>query len=343
MSEPIEAGLLGSIGNFIKKLSKSISTGLDKLSKYGYEVSDSKQSDDGGLILTVTTGGGNVFKMKCVPVEGQKDVFNYYFKAKGKPNFVLEEISGKDFVKVMQKAAMKFFDEDSIEDAIDKEGNDHMNEPETTAASKKLKVTLKRVTCGKTDSINLVAVYANYSPVKAMKDLQAVLSDDEFTDEISEEPTSYEVSEVDDGYDVEPADEVVTDGSFTELLKAAYNAYLCMQNIHWNVWGDKFMRIHEMSDNYLWRIRDVIDTIAEMGLEGGETTPHPIDLIKSLEDVGSGVVDADTANEAMAQVLMDLCTSLELYYPNMTHDIQSVFDNWIREFKSQAEFKLRRM
>lgn len=80
---------------------------------------------------------------------------------------------------------------------------DSNEDSEDTSASRKLNITLKKVMGEKSISINLVKINANYSIEDALQDIDNVVSDDSFIDQLPEDKEiSYEITSDDTEYDV---------------------------------------------------------------------------------------------------------------------------------------------
>lgn len=351
----IESGpLLSKIGKFLNQFSSALSKGMSKLVEYGLDVDESKfqRTEDGGFKFFATTGAGTVLKVKCVPVPEKKGYYNVYVRAKTgerKDYPMVPEAQFDDKILDFIDSVLK--EESGLENNFDDakwEGraNDERADVDVNE-SKHLKVTLRRVTASKSDNIELMSVYANYLPSEALVDLKTVVQDDEFCNSLGETPCSYEITPTEDNYCIEKiaSEELCTEGTLPILLSCAYNTLLNLQTIHWNVAGKQFMRIHVMMDEYLENIREQIDRIAEITLETDASIMNPLKIIKNygcpvVPDTNfDGIEGARLAKETICQFL----DALELYYPNVPHQVQSEYDEWIGYWRTEALFKLSRI
>jgi len=217
-------------------------------------------------------------------------------------------------------------------------------------ASRELLVTLKRVVGSREDSIELVAINANYSIEAALDTLDEVLEDEEILDLIDEEPLSLAITDLDesDMFDVEQieSEEVTQDSSCTinNILSAVSIFANNILMIHWNAKGDDFSTIHNLTDSWYWSARNDLDTIGELSVELCGSAPNPA---MSLDDVAllqsNTEYTIDDVYVVVAAQMDSLITTLETYYVNFDHDVQSTLDNIIRYWKKERDYKVFRV
>lgn len=217
----------------------------------------------------------------------------------------------------------------------------------STAASNKIQVTLKRVTAGTEDTINLVAISANCNISAANHMLDDVLADDEFTDMITEEPVSYEIVEVEDEdeYDVNEIDnsEVDTSSCYEDMLRAAV---ILSNDIHSIIWGAKGLKLKELRDQLecrTWDCRNFINTLAELVVEKTGKIPHLSQYCNESDipdlSAGFGIESGIRVAQHSFEQFID---TIEGYYVNLDHDVQTLVDQWIRDLKKQCEYFMER-
>lgn len=106
-------------------------------------------------------------------------------------------------------------------------------------ASRKLSVTLQKVTANDEVSINLVAIKANYDPVTSVQDLNELLDNEDFTDIVLDAPTSFEIIDTGEDYDIDTVDEIeAMDNIYEPILYSAYSAMVMLKKIDWKYHDD---------------------------------------------------------------------------------------------------------
>lgn len=335
MSTKVTAGTVSDVINLFKNVSNALVNSINKLVDWGLKISDAEEAD-GVYSYSISTEGGNVAKVKLTPVMNKDGVFNVEVKAKkGGKSVKYRNIKAEDIDDTISDSVNELFQEDISE--------------KSTKASRKLKVTLKRVCSSRGDTINLTAVQANYSASEALNDLTTILSDDTFADTITTEPTSFEIIDEGDSFDVnvtECSPEVDPAYIFTEMMTAAYTLLYNVQCVHWNAKGYNFHTLHNILNDYYYTINYQIDTAAEWCVEFSGWAPHPSSLLFPDCEWGSVIPAGFTAESGFDIIrtsIQDYVSTLELYYCNVDHDIQSVLDEWIRGWKSASDYIITRI
>lgn len=358
MSQPIEAGLMDMVGKVFKRFGNAITRGLTNLSEAGIEISKNQfqQTNDGGLMFMARTGAGSVIKVKCVPVPERDGYFNMYVKSKDGKKKAYPMIRTDQFDDKMLHFIENVMKEDAgLEDNYSDaqwEGRDRdyradfdVNEGDGVNESKRIKATFRKVTSSKETRVDLVAINANYYPKQALADLQTVVGDDAFVDTLSAEPVTVVITPEENELDVQTTDAPVdTKSTCVALLYSAYTALFNLQAVHWNVSGKQFMRLHTMMDEYLEKIREQIDRIAEIALETNANIPNPVEIVKSLQVIApSNNFDGQEGARYAIAAIQQFIDALELFYVNVPHEVQSEYDEWIGYWNTEAKFKLPRI
>lgn len=184
MKETIEAGVLSKFLDTIKSISQAFCKFVDKFSIYGIEITKSEETDNGGSKFWCKYGTKN-FGMIIAPTDEKSKVnLTVYYNGK---NTELKAVSEFDIEKKAKEILAKI-----VEIDFDK------NSAESANSSKRLKVTLQKVTSARDCTINLTAINANYAIDEAGADLDTVLDNEDFLNELTEEPSSFEIVEDED-------------------------------------------------------------------------------------------------------------------------------------------------
>lgn len=353
----VEAGVLSKWFNlFNKLLGPAVNQTIDNIIKYGINIDKVKETEDitesgesvSGFSFVATTGNGKKLLVKCVPTSGRKDLLDMYVKSKDGKKKSFPQIK-KDQI---DEKLLKFIEDTYGEDALDSGYDDAMDyeAAQKDAAnmdineSKRIEAIFKKVTSSEGVDVHLVSIYANYAPAAVSEDLQVVLDNDEFCDQLTSDPTAFQIIPVEDGLDVTAIDQPQLNNCYEQLMMTAYRTLLDMQAIHWNVWSPQFMRIHEMMDDYIAELREEIDELAEVALQETNYIVNPISLLQMCTtSLPPGNIPGPQAAQIAQNLIMEYVTCLELYYVDVPHDVQSKFDEWVSEWKKSALFKLRRI
>lgn len=207
--------------------------------------------------------------------------------------------------------------------------------------SRKLSVTLKRVTAsnGQTD-IHMCAVNASTCP-HPMSMIKDVLADDAFVAEITAEPVSYEITEDPNGYCIEETDTVDTSTTYMDMIRAFVQCYYNLEAIRWGAKGEGRNELIRTIESCQWNIQYKIGQLAELCVEKTKVTPNVLAMEYTPVDVSSGV-EFIPGIELAKQQLDELIEVIECYYVNFDHDIQSMLDVYLREARNQSNYAFDR-
>ena len=349
MSEPVNSGIILSL---LGKLSKSFQKSVMNLVDKGLKVDDVKESSDGGIIFRAVSGKGTMIKVKGIPSSGDKNLFDIYIKSKdGKKKKYLgikpEDIDKKitEFFDKEYGEALEYGYKDAKEDKEEHgETRDiDTSEFEDANSSKKLLVKLKKSVNASETMVDLVAVNANYNASEAMNDLNQVVCSDEFVATIPNEATCFEIVPDETGYEVNRCEEFQCGDPFACILKTGFSAMLKLQMLHWNIKGINFREVHNMIGDFVYKISYQLDNISEIAMQTRDLSPNVLELLQG-ETYNNVIPESETAAVECARIIiMNFVETMNLYYPNFDHDIQSVLDNYISDWKSEAQYKLRAM
>lgn len=332
--KPIQAGLIADVKKTLQKLSDVFFKFIDSFVDYDIDVIKTEQTRDGGQ------------KVKCKD-KSTKSEFDVVASAPDKKGYVDVVVKFKDGRPDMELGKLEEKDVDSKEviqpivDAL---------QSGDVGVKTSVKVTLQKVTGSKNMSnINLLAIESSCNMNSAMQLLDEVLDDDEFVSELSEEPKSYQLSEIEDSDEIEVSSissDFTPNNTACQML---YSAILLMNNlrvIHWNATGPDFFVLHEKLDTYLSQIMSDIDVLGEICMELNDTAPNPGNL---PDDYITGLIQPDAGFDKMTgfQFVADCIAShiatLESAYVSFSSDIQSELDNMIRFWKTECDYKLKRL
>lgn len=265
MSEPINAGMLSDVTNFLKQLSDTLFKAIDKLCSIGL-MSDVKKNEYGGVDAKLHING-EVAEITTKQNDKNPDAWDVTITAKGKKTISLKNIPKKNFQDELLKMLHQIYPDAEFKDV---------------QSSKVLKVQLQKVTSSRSIDIQCTGIYANYSYVDALSDLDTVLNDDTFIDMISEDPAAFEISDAGDDYDVDNTESFDTSVNVLDIMNYAYIAMTSVCNAIWNLSNSD-----ACSDLCLYRDR-LISDLDELSAYADSVS---INMPACSEDYSSKVID----------------------------------------------------
>lgn len=338
MKQKIQAGLLGDVTKAVKSISETLFKFLDKFDDYKIEVTKEQELDNGAVKMWCKYDD-TPFGMIITPVldvdQKKTGKFNVLVRCNNKDN-KFENISDLDIEK-------------NVIDLLKKEinlGAESGDENASANSSKRLQVTLQRVTSTTSCAINLTSVNANFDSISANELLDTVLDNDEFLDTITSEPVSFEITDCGDSVNIKTIEEFSTSNVFHSLLSKALMLWGMFSKIHWNAHGENFVELHRLTDEYRHVIMGDIDMFGELAVEFNCTAENPV--LFSNEDV-SPTINCDYDNvtpymnaiDLIQSIISEYIGSLELYYVDFPSDVQSELDRCIRYWKKERDYFIK--
>ena len=261
----------------------------------------------------------------------------------------------KDILKKCQQLIDEVFGVDTIEDVPDSLEASEL----ITSSEKMMKFTMKKTKSSVTGSqykIELRNIFANYSPVEALADINTIAGDDTFINQLEyDSPIMYGVAVLDDGYDVETL-KGLDDNEFEQdykavaydaILNQAYKFYFDCKHVYYTACGRDMSKIQSYVENYIWRLQEIIDTISKLVVADKLTLLHPIDRIR-CSDCIDYVAEENQLNfwddftKSMSYNIKDMVDVLTLYASNLSKEDESVVLSWIRTWKYDLTYILER-
>lgn len=333
--ETVEAGLLTTIKQTLNKLFGMFEKLVDK----GMQIIATDEGEDGETIVKLKTKDGQLFFI------AQKEM---------KPNVFNVRIYDQAKTKQFQKKDLKVADVPKFVADCLKEGwkvdiNDTTKEDSSVNSSKKMKLTLKRIVGSKEDEIHLVNITGNYDVAEMQNNIDTLLSDEAFVEEVTEDPKTFEILDNGDDLDVQNCDDTCdldyktcAIAAANAIINEAYNLLFDMQYIHWNAKGENFQDIHNATDNMMWSIRDSIDVMSELISEYGGTARHPREIMDCLEYHSADIpLEGNECLEYIREGLISYATCLSFWSVNFTQDVQNIVLQWCRAAQGNANYFIK--
>ena len=228
-----------------------------------------------------------------------------------------------------------------LPDAADAKDPERFINKDNTSSS--VKITLKKVVSDEETNIDLVAINCSYSPVKAMIDVEELLSDDEFVDSIPEEETSYELISDEDSIEVNPCEELVVDPceGRNYILKSMVETKYFLEYINNNYKGNNRSSVSELIFSLTLDIDFMISEMVKVMYVDCCEVPFIPDLLKDSfidKDIldGSECGESCMMNKVMNAIqfkLTELFDIISTYYCNEVTS-QSKYDQWLNTIRN---------
>lgn len=331
----IQSSVISDLTKLLKTVADFIFKGVDMLTTMGYETVDAKEHKDGSYEIKHKSEDGTIVIEKGKPIKwddkGKATVYNIVLINKSNNKSAKLNNISQDLFK--DKA--KF--EKTFGDALNKIGAGQfiMN-------SKKLQVTLKKVTSGTEATIELTAINANYAPDTALSDLDAILSDDEFAAQITEEPVSYEITDEGESFDIESIASVDTASAAISVYKTAFALEQNLRYVYFVCSGSEVENVRHSIDRVRWMVSSMVDTTAGWIIEKDGTIPYPLECMQE-----GGVIDCSLPNDAQAilrqiqSAVWNMIAILDLNLVNFDTDMQGMINCWLRDCKDLADHVIK--
>lgn len=210
-------------------------------------------------------------------------------------------------------------------------------------SSRTLNVRLHKVMGTKETSIMLTGIKADFNdPYTANLMLDNVLNNDEFINQLTDEPVSFEIVDTDDEYEISSIDQAQIDfmnEGFRAILCAAIKFNMDMQILHWKSYSDE--KLFTITNDMLWTSQDCVNAFGMWGIEfntNATTQMISESCISSFDAVDSyvGPIGAE-----IKESIAEFVSILNLEYPNFPHDIQNELDFRIRRMNETIDLGLR--
>ncbi len=355
--------------------SKALNKIKNMFKKYALDLMDSVMNDDGSVthklsFMYTQDNGEDIeveFYVNGKPADEKKEYVDLSFKYPDpddptSKNY-LEEIDAfkktkntqDNIVEKCQKFIKDKYDVDTLELLPEDLTANH-----SIVSTKSMKLTLQKIQSTIGYDIELQHIQASYLPSDVLADVNTLVADDSFVDEIPfEGPVTYDIVVTDN--DIAISDSIVEDfdqyaleckqNSYDNILSAAWLWYLDAKACMYTACGCQLDVIQRYASQYSWQANDIIDVVSKMGLELGEGLEflHPISIVTKLAYRGAldrpGCTQLtywDEFIEKMKDDIQVLIDTLELYSCNLEKDKEIQLQNYIRMLNYELNYNLAR-
>lgn len=330
-------------GSNIKKFLNSLFNGLDKL--MNFNTMKPKESKDIEAVVKGKTRPGKEFlydvngenglvtlEVYLFAIEDHENKFLLKIQAEGYEPYEKGPVDREDVETYVLNYADKYNLGTNIEEYIDVNG------------SRKLQVNLQKVITADSVDIKLNAINANYNPAYAVCDLDTILSDESFIEQIEESPTCYEIMDTGNVYDVTSIDKIDMSDVCGNIIGMAVKLWCDMSVIYWNASGAQCNKLREFILDIRYSINDDIEFFGELSVELGDKVYNPGVYLTNETSHIVGSEDGFTYEfgiELISNLLKPYVSVLEFYYVNFSPDVQTILSNKIRNYNRLLNYNIK--
>lgn len=375
--QPVTSGDLGqtvdkvvnSLSNFLNKIGHWLSSDEQKKlataqigDKFVFEFTvtvyneESKENEDKvAHLLLKYTGGTEEYDVYDLAVKWDGSENDTAQIEKGVKVDVPEKfrIPDEEFTdELFEESAAVLFDSlnKHIEKLVDNLVGDapHSYDPEFNCiqAAQCVRATFKKVVSSTEASVELTNVYSTYSTIDTLDAINALADDDEFVAALPEgEDVSYSITVDDDGYDVNECEccEFSLSSAIDQILRVLYNYWLMTKFVSVNSIGSRANDLSRECEYQDWEVQAQITSFSILQAQTFGKASNPIRLIQSMECVSEEVnYTYDDGIRLLHSMLLDIVSTMELYWCNFPVDFQHQMTMWIGQWKNKADYYIGR-
>lgn len=316
-----KSGLLSNIKNKLGKFGKSIDEFIEKYVEIDAQVISQRENPKtGGVDITLKLKGKEV-QISLLPTDTDK-VVNLVIHTKNGKDIEIDGLTESQVEPTLQQNFNKLF-KDEIESC---------------------KLTLSNRVIKGSNNISMHKIMCSSDYNTTAECVDTLLADNSFIDNLSSVPKSFDivsngdnmsVFEISDDYDVD------IPSIIARIFDCAVTTYSNLKAIHWGCDGSNFFTIHEKLDTYTTEMLAEIDFYGELAVEKCNITFNPGNI--TIENLYTPQSNLDTHEyyRLIQENLNNYINTMNLYYCDFDHDVQSSLDNFIRYWNTEANFKLK--
>ena len=322
MEDSIQAGFVTNL------LSSLFNKAFDNLKNKGFNNSEYKEvkTDDGnvrGFSFTCTSEQGHQFHVKALKSAGRSHLYDYYIVGDNGSKRKYAHKREDDLDDIVSDFLETSYDEPDSADIEDSDYNSKTAEMikidetgfENTNSSKKIQISLSKIQAS--DEVVLGPIYCNYDELEVYEDLEELLDSDEFADDLTEEPQIFEITPSSEEYNVELVEAIEPMNFTSQVIRSQFIALMQLYSTKWN--SDCLLDENPMM--YIQTIRWQLDWMISSPLAAIN-----VDIAEILKSIKPEEIEPDGD---VSNIVENYCIVLDLYYPNFSHEVQKLLDEWL--------------
>ena len=223
------------------------------------------------------------------------------------------------------------------EDTIGTQNNELQETQEGSDVKQSKHINIKLQKIQGSEDLDILALQSNYLPGETLNDIDDIINQEEFLNQLTEEPQSFEIAIDDNGFDIEKCDEFVAcpEDGLNQLFMYGINFYRNLYILHWMAKGNDMMKTHLLSEEMYEELIKEIDTLGELLVE---KTGKVLDLGFQCDYLQIKDYDFQESLNILSVLIQTYIDYIDLTYCNQDSDVQSVFDEWLRYWKKQKNY-----
>ena len=329
--------LFDNVSNIFKEWSKLISDSLNDI------LGDTPEDEPFSVTVEIKNKENKkVHKLKVDATPKGVDKYDITVTSDNDKRVSYKRVPEDEFVDTLRDVAKDTYGQDvelyKIIDTREKASRDRRKV--ASATKPHLRICARKVY----GSIELDGFDSNYSAAKTSQDVADIIALPDFANMIDSCPATYEIDVSPDNYDVVSADISVNINMFSEIFIACTQCLHDLQWVHWLAAGKNMMSLHDFSENLYHTCAAQQDMWAELCVEY-------TDCIINLNTVRINDCILDTSTKFniiegckfILSSLSNYISKLEMYYPYLSHDVQSEVDNMLRGWYKCKNYNINRI
>lgn len=368
MTQPVEAGIVADLIKNPKKLSglfkNILKLGKGEIGEAEFKLIKTTKFEDGqerGKFYAVKTPEDNVLHVKWELPEPDSTNYDVSILSKSGQKYQAKNVPENKLLECINKFCEEYLDEtlfeedeDSMEeDEFDKEFDDSEDD-ESEVAEEVTDEVVEESTSIKSSNIiqakfshirgsqelTIDKIYCNYDPYQASQDLMVVVESDEFFDSMpTKDECVYQFTQ--DGNDIiideineSDMQELDLTSILYEIIQSLIICKIQLKNIEFI---DSSMRDMVASNDYSYQLHNQLNTLCDMFNNTPSIHIERDRLINCFKETLSQADWGSLLNNASAEDIVEAyCCTLDLFYPNLPHELQPLVNDWLASLRFNA-------
>ena len=329
--------LFDNVSNIFKEWSKLISDSLNDI------LEDTPEDEPFSVTVEIKNNENKkIYKLKVDAIPRGVDKYDITVTSDNNKRVSYKRVPEDEFVDTLRDVSKDIYGQDvelyKIIDTREKASRDRRKVASATRPH--LRICARKVY----GSIQLDGFDSNYSTAKTSQDVADIIASPDFANMVDSSLTTYGIDVSPEKYDVVSADTSVTLNMYSEIFIACTQCLHDLQWVHWLAAGKNMMSFHSFAQELYYTCAAQQDMWAELCVE---YTNRVINL--NTIKINDCILDTSTKfniTEGCKFILSSLSnyiSKLEMYYPYLSHDVQSEVDSMLRGWYKCKNYNISRI
>lgn len=206
------------------------------------------------------------------------------------------------------------------------EGKKQDSESQDTNSSRKLNISLIKISGSEDIEINLTRINANYDLLEAIEDVGHIVSDDAFIEQLPEnEEVCYEITSDDTEYDVNECESFSCEESIQQMIAVTMQAIIDINMIRITASGTDYEMILNSCDTIHYQLVEIMNALSDTLYD--MEVPSLSDFNFYSERMEYGRTDV---SDLIVTKMKTFLECLDVVYDNCSKGVQSRLESCIR-------------